>query len=107
VVVLVDQIGAGVVLADRDVVVVAVACIELVVTASEAHQKEPVCLSNSRSACLDRSFELFEEEQRRDPRSIRAAAEVVADAAFQNWKKTLYASSPADPSCLVAWTPRS
>lgn len=106
-VVLVDQSGVGVVLVDRGVVDVAVACIELVVMASDAHQKEPVCLSNSRLACLDRSFELFEEEHRRDPHSIRVAAEVVADAASQNWKKTSYASSPADPLCLVAWTPRS
>jgi hypothetical protein len=70
-------------------------------------QKVPGGHYNSRLACLGRFVGLSEEEHRRDRRSIRAAAEVAADVAFQNSKKTLYASSPAAPSCHAAWTPRS
>jgi hypothetical protein len=58
--------------------------------------------SNNHLPCLDHVAELFEEGYLRDRRNSRAAAAVVADVAFQNSKKTLYAFSPADPSCHAA-----
>lgn len=89
-------------LVQADTGVAVAAYIALEVTGHVERPKVLVDQSNNRLPCQDHVVELSEVVRHRDRRNSRVAAAAVADVAFQNSMRTLYAFSPADPSCHAA-----